>query len=85
MTTTIINVQNITKAIDILRTDVSDITYQYLIENYVTYRDTVLKEHLINVFDFDDEFAEEIIHDEVSALIALCNENEAGYVRFTEI
>lgn len=92
-----ITIDNILKIADVQKNQVSQATYNYLINFFVTYRDELLKEHLINI----DEAIEDVTADkpelltknkytslitkEVKELHKVCSiKNEAGYIRFIE-
>jgi hypothetical protein len=66
-----IQIENILKIADIQKNQVSHATFNYLSTHFITYRDTALKEHLINIQDAIDDaeseesdFCELIMHGE---------------------
>lgn len=87
-----ITIDNILKIADIQKNQVSIETWHYLNNFFVTYRDAVLREHLINIQDAMEAVDCEEPNfspskktiEEVKELHALCNEHEAGYIRFIE-
>lgn len=86
-----IKVHHVLKVIDVAFSDIHKDTYDYLMK-HITYQDTRLTEHLIDVNDivddpeaFDLESQPQHVQDEIQQLNDLCNEYEAGYIRFTTL
>ena len=80
------------KVIDISRKSVSKKTLDYLLDNATEYKDQNLSEHLVNVIsqvESDNDKHSDVKHSkavksEMDALVKLCNENDAAYVRFVD-
>jgi len=86
---------NILKIVDLNKTDIPACAWHYLNNFHVTYRDSILKEHLINIGDAIEaiEDSESYLNEhkmkkEIIAVITdigeLCQRHDAGYVRFIE-
>ncbi len=86
-------VQNVMKVIDINAKDVNIATWNYLSNFHITYRDEVLKEHLLDIqqaidTDLRAELPEnmlpnlKVIEEEIRQLGVLAFDNDAAYVRF---
>ncbi len=86
------------KVVDIVKTDVPDTVRNYLLSYFITYRDEVLEEHLININDAEEEINNsenprthirtatdrEVIILNVREMARLCADEDAGYVRFVD-
>jgi hypothetical protein len=91
-----ITVENIMKVIDIQKTAIHSATWHFLNNYFVAFKDNCLKENLVNIYDAMYEVTEEepeylpsnmytsIIIQEVKELRDLCDNNDAGYIRFIE-
>lgn len=85
---------NVLKVVDVNKSDVKENTIKYLFNNFITYRDEVLNEHIVNINDAleDDQpfesywVAEEVemIKGEIEALQKLAHTLECGYIRFID-
>lgn len=88
-------VQNVLKVIDIHHSQLEALTINYLANFFVTYRDKVLKEDILNISEASEDcvFHEENelvapkawytdgLKAEIAALRALADEHDAAYIR----
>lgn len=91
-------VQNVMKVIDIHTSQFSPDTLNYLCNFFVTYKDMVLKEDLLNILDAHDDCFDETppiqamapkkwyteeLKSEIAELKRLADKNDAAYIRIT--
>lgn len=72
---------DIMMVIDIDRSVVTEELFEYLLDNHVTYRDQVIKEHLININDALDECPSRF-RVAIRTLNKIADNQKAAYIRF---
>lgn len=85
-------VADILKVIDIRRSEISDITFEFLSSNPIAYSDNLLNEDMYNVSSIVDSIREKEIYTpslavqaELNIMVRLCEKHDAGYIRIIDI
>ncbi len=85
-----IQVINIMKVIDIDKMDIDNSTWEFLNMFHVTYKDQILREHIINIGDALEDLGNiasenaKIVKKEIRQLAKLADKNDSAYIKFVE-